>query len=49
MRDFKLFIPADCVVSNTEEYNRHALKQMETVLKANTTIAEKLDLKSLSV
>jgi nicotinamidase-related amidase len=49
MRDFKVFIPADCVVSNTEEENRHALEQMETVLKADTTLAEKLDLKSLSV
>lgn len=48
MRDFKVFIPADCVVSNTEEENRHALEQMETVLKANTTIAEELDLRALS-
>src|SRR6185295_6879342 len=44
MRDFKLFIPADCVVSNTEEENQHALKQMENVLKADTTIAADLDL-----
>lgn len=48
MRDFKLFIPADCVVSNTEEENQHALKQMETVLKADTTIAAELDLQKIS-
>ena len=48
MRDFKLFIPADCVVSNTEEENQHALKQMETVLKADTTIAADLDLQKIS-
>ena len=48
MRDFKVFIPADCVVSNTEEENRNALEQMKTVLKADTTIAEELDLKALS-
>lgn len=48
MRDFKLFIPADCVVSNTEEENKHALKQMETVLKADTTIAADLDLQKIS-
>jgi nicotinamidase-related amidase len=48
MRDFKLFIPADCVVSNTEEDNEHALKQMETVLKADTTIAADLDLQKIS-
>ena len=48
MRDFKVFVPADCVVSNTEEENRYALKQMETVLKADTTPASELDLKALS-
>src|SRR5829696_490786 len=36
MRDFKLFIPSDCVDSNTEQENEHALKQMKTVLKADT-------------
>ena len=48
MRDFKVFVPSDCVVSNTEEENAHALKQMETVLKADTTPAGELDLKALN-
>jgi nicotinamidase-related amidase len=48
MRDFKIFIPSDCVVSNTEEENLHALKQMETVLKADTTPGAELDLNALS-
>ena len=48
MRDFKVFVPADCVVSNTEEENRYALKQMETVLKADTSPSSELDLKALS-
>ena len=48
MRDFKIFIPSDCVVSNTEEENRHALKQMETVLKADVTPGAELDLKAIS-
>jgi nicotinamidase-related amidase len=48
MRDFKVFVPSDCVVSNTEEENAHALKQMETVLKAETTISKELDLKTIS-
>ena len=47
MRDFKLFVPADCVVSNTDEENQHALKQMETVLKADTTISSELDLQKI--
>src|SRR5215216_5952698 len=48
MRDFKIFVPSDCVVSNTEEENQHALKQMETVLKADVTVSSELDLKSIS-
>ena len=48
MRDFKIFVPSDCVVSNTEEENAHALKQMEIVLKADTTRGEELDLKALT-
>jgi hypothetical protein len=48
MRDFKIFVPADCIVSNTEEENQHALKQMENVLKADTTIAADLDLEQIS-
>jgi nicotinamidase-related amidase len=47
MRDFKLFIPADCVVSETEEENKYALKQMEKVLKADITTASDLNLEEL--
>ena len=48
MRDYKVFVPSDCVVSNTEEENAYALKQMETVLKADTTVSKELDLKELN-
>ena len=48
MRDYKLFVPADCVVSNTEDDNAYALKQMETVLKADVTPSPELDLKAIS-
>ena len=48
MRDFKIFVPSDCVVSNTEEENHHALKQMETVLKADVTPGAELDLNALN-
>ena len=44
MRDFQLLVPADCVVSNTEEENRHALEQTQKVLKADITASESLDL-----
>ena len=48
MRDFKIFVPSDCVVSNTDVENLHALKQMETVLKADITRGAELDLNALS-
>ena len=47
MRDFHLIVPSDCVVSNTEEENRHALEQMEKVLKADTTESTALDLATI--
>jgi len=47
MRDFNLVIPADCVASNTEEENTHALELMEKVLKADTTLSDKLNLDEL--
>jgi nicotinamidase-related amidase len=48
MRDYKVFVPSDCIVSNTEEENAYALKQMETVLKTDTTASEKLDVNAMS-
>ncbi|HZN09205.1 MAG TPA: isochorismatase family cysteine hydrolase [Pyrinomonadaceae bacterium] len=48
MRDYKIFVPSDCVVSNTEEENLHALKQMETVLKADIRPSKELDLKAIN-
>lgn len=47
MRDFKLFVPSDCVVSETPEENEYALKQMEKVLKADITPSQDLDLKKI--
>lgn len=48
MRDFKLFVPSDCVVSNTKEDNEYALKQMRDVLKAEVGPVRELDLSSLA-
>ena len=44
MRDLNVFVPADCVVSNTVEENQHALEQMRKVLKADITESHELDL-----
>jgi nicotinamidase-related amidase len=47
MRDFKIFVPADCVVSETEEENDYALKQMAKVLKADIGSSAELNLEEL--
>jgi nicotinamidase-related amidase len=47
MRDFYLAVPSDCVASNTEQENRHALEQMRKVLKADTRPSGELDLTAL--
>ena len=47
MRDFKLVVPGDCVASNSDEENHHALAQMNQVLKADIRPSTELDLKSL--
>jgi nicotinamidase-related amidase len=36
MRDYHLMVPADCVASVNPDENRHALEQMQRVLKADT-------------
>ncbi len=47
MRDFNLYVPSDCTVSQTREANEYALEQMETVLKADIRTADELDLDQL--
>jgi nicotinamidase-related amidase len=47
MRDFNILVPADCVISNTEEENRNALEQMKKVLKADITPSTELDLQAI--
>ena len=47
MRDFKLFVPSDCVVSIEPEDNEYALQQMAKVLKADIRPSAELDLATL--
>jgi hypothetical protein len=49
MRDFRLFVPADCVVSNTKEDNNYALQQMQQVLKADVSVSSKMNLEEIRV
>jgi nicotinamidase-related amidase len=47
LRDFQLYIPADCVCSNTPRENAAALAHMQTVLKADTRPSTEIDLAAL--
>jgi hypothetical protein len=49
MRDFHLFVPHDCVASNTPEQNQRALEEMRDVLKADIRSSEELDLSEMMV
>lgn len=42
MREYKIFAPADCIVSNTRTDNDHALRQVRTVLKGNVGASTRL-------
>lgn len=46
MRDYRIIVPADCVVSNTAEDNDYALRQIQRVLKGDITASVDLDLHS---
>jgi nicotinamidase-related amidase len=47
LRDLALFIPCDCVASESKEENDHALRLMRKVVKADTTPSTGLDLAAL--
>lgn len=42
MRELEVLVPEDCCASNTEHDNRHALRQMQELLKADTTPSPRL-------
>jgi len=47
MRELKLFIPSDCIVSNSEAENQYALQLMKKVVKADIRPSADLDLKAM--
>jgi nicotinamidase-related amidase len=47
LRDYRLFIPCDCVASNSREENDAALRLMEKVVKADIRPSTDIDLESL--
>jgi nicotinamidase-related amidase len=47
VRDFRLFVPSNCVAALTEKDHQQALEMMETNFAANRTPSEDLDLSTL--
>ncbi|HVF85738.1 MAG TPA: hypothetical protein VM821_07130, partial [Abditibacteriaceae bacterium] len=47
MRDFQIFVPRDCIASNTQEANENALDLMHRVLKADIRPSTELNLEDL--
>lgn len=43
MRDFEVWVPSDCIASNEESDNRHALQQMQQILKAHVEPSTEID------
>ena len=48
MRDFNLVIPQDCIASESEADNQHALAYMSKVLKADIRLSTDIDLKAMA-
>ncbi|HEX4211114.1 MAG TPA: isochorismatase family cysteine hydrolase [Candidatus Binataceae bacterium] len=47
MRDYELYVPADCIASNSTEETQYSLQQMETILKADIRESDDLALDTL--
>lgn len=47
LRDFNLIVPGDCVASVNEAENKHALKHLKRVLKADTRPSDKINFDEL--
>ncbi len=47
MRDFNLFVPRDCTVSNSRKENESALRLMQKFLKADTRSSSRIVLRTL--
>lgn len=47
MRGFEVVVPADCIASESERANAHALAQMERLLKASVRPSAEIDLRVL--
>jgi nicotinamidase-related amidase len=47
LRDYRIFVPSDCVVSNRADQNREALQLMKRVLAADIRPSRKINVRSL--
>lgn len=48
MRGFRVVVPRDCIASERDEDNEHALRQIERLLKADVSPSTDVDLAALA-
>jgi nicotinamidase-related amidase len=48
MREFQIYVPPDCIVSNTTHDNEHALRQIQIVMKGTLVDSTKLTFRKTS-
>jgi nicotinamidase-related amidase len=48
MRDYRLYVPSDCIASNTPEENEFALRHMRSVIQADTRKGSEIDFDRLN-
>jgi nicotinamidase-related amidase len=49
MRDYRIYVPSDCIASESRERNREAVALMQRVLKADISLSTHLDLDRLNL
>jgi nicotinamidase-related amidase len=47
MRDYRLFVPSDCVAANSDEDRDYSVRQMKAILKADIRQSSSIDLTAL--
>lgn len=47
MRDFRLFVPSDCVAAEDTEASEDALAHMQRVMKADISVSDEIDFEGL--
>jgi hypothetical protein len=48
MRDLELYVPPDCVTTDSRDEQEYAIGQIKKILKANVSLSTELDLNAIA-